>query len=136
MGNIWFELGEHTFPEKNWYDFAETITGWWVAALIELYRSNGKWHEKSLLFMDGPCEAVLRNGSPVTIHFKHHGAVEKSFPIELAHLAHSILTSRRNLLQHAVSVGWKQSAHADLELCDWLSTLIMQTPDKAKRPVN
>lgn len=42
MGNIWFEIGGYSFPERNWYDFAETITGWWVAALIEVYRSRDK----------------------------------------------------------------------------------------------
>ncbi len=124
MGNIWFEMDGCSFPEKNWNDFAETITGWWIDQLIEVFRSNGKWSEKSLLFMDGPCEAVLRNGLPVTIHFQHYGATQKSFTIDLLAFARTVITGRRQLLQQAVLAGGRKSVHADTELCDWLETLV------------
>lgn len=135
MGNIWFEMDGYSFPARGWNDFAETITSWWVQELIDAFRSNNKWSEKRLLFMDGPFGIVLRNGSPVTIHFMRDGALKNSRPISLPTFARTVITCRRILLQHAVTAGWRKSAYADLELCDWLETLIIQDEEKARRPV-
>lgn len=70
-GNIWFETNEYAFPGKHWSDCAEGILGMWLFHLTDIYNSKNKWNEKDLVFMDGPYEATLRNGSPVTIHLKH-----------------------------------------------------------------
>jgi hypothetical protein len=136
MGNIWLVADDYIFPEAHWSDFAEIITGWWIIALIDLYRSNGKWHEKILLFMDGPCEITLRNGPITSIHFVHDGIERRSFSISLPTFTKELIYHRRHLLNYAVAAGWKKSTFSDLERCDWLETLVQQAQNKESRPVN
>lgn len=52
-GEIWFQVGEISFPEPLWSDFTIVVLEWWINAIRELEHARSEVSKK-LIFMDGP----------------------------------------------------------------------------------
>ena len=127
-GNIWFEADDCAFPEKHWSDFAEALLDMWLFTLTDIYSSKNKWYEKDLVFMDGPYEAVLRNSTPVSIHFRdrHDDSIVGSFCISLPALARQGIAHRRQVLAYMLKFSPHSKYRSKESECAWLETLVQQ----------
>ncbi|TGE24606.1 hypothetical protein E5K00_05170 [Hymenobacter aquaticus] len=134
-GNIWLETGDYAFPSQQWNDCAEGILEMWLVALTDIYTSKNKWYEKDFVFMDGPYEATLRNGSPVTIRFKQAGETVNIFPVSLTRFARQVVAQKRLLLAHRQKDLLLAKYSSQTTQCDWLEILIDQSEEQQKRPV-
>lgn len=58
FGEIYIELDNFAFPDKNWTDFGRVIVPWWLDAIRKLLLN-----EKEVLcsFMDGPYRFSIKN---------------------------------------------------------------------------
>lgn len=84
-GIIYFDFGEHQFPESKWDDAIVVIVGWWLSALMDLV--TGQVARTELRFMDGPlwisiqrkahdrCAMSCIGSSGESIGFEHESSV-------------------------------------------------------------
>ena len=63
-GIIYLTIGEHYFPEENWYDYVSLIMEQWIPALISFAQCNTDFCK--LTFWDGPCFAILKRNQDAT----------------------------------------------------------------------
>lgn len=64
-GTIYLTIGEHCFPEENWYDYVSLIMEHWIPALTSF--AHHSTDTCKLSFWDGPCCTILkRSGDSVT----------------------------------------------------------------------
>ncbi|WP_152965962.1 hypothetical protein [Pseudobacteroides cellulosolvens] len=57
-GEIFFKVGEFSFPEQNWNDFIIIVLVWWLSA-YKTFVENDKQPFK-LIFMDGSFEIKIK----------------------------------------------------------------------------
>ncbi|KEQ18658.1 hypothetical protein [Endozoicomonas numazuensis] len=107
-GVIFFSLGSFQFPEQGWDDFAVTIMGWWLRALIDL--KTGASEEEKLLYMDGAFSVMVekRSTSICCLHFiKGDTQVLKTMDLyPLSDLADSFLSTAQQLYSACLDHQW------------------------------
>jgi len=120
-GVIHLDFGGVCFPEQGWDDFAVVICGWWLEALIALYREESAVAECH--FMDGPYVFEVSPGERArwnivcaqddTLFGDGKLSVVHRHQVEAAECLGSLIQISRDLLAACESQGWN---NADIQL--------------------
>jgi hypothetical protein len=93
-GRIYFDLGDHAFPEKGWSDMAVAFVNAWLEAVMQVAVAGAP--RERVHFMDGPLAVDLCADASglAKLTFTHKDTVR-----------HFTTARVDELLQNAVSVG-------------------------------
>lgn len=108
-GIIFFDFGEHQFPEVGWYDFPVITLDWWLKALKNIVL--GKASNEELRFMDGPLYVIIErlDRGHCSLECFNEGAgdvSEFSGEYAIAELVSTILSAAKMVEATLSEKGW------------------------------
>lgn len=103
MGVIYFQIGNHAFPETGWTDLLLAVLDGWLHSMVRLRRRGVK--QDSLYFMDGPFRVdICRTTDSLELQFCHgHSSGDEIVAkcvITWERLAIELLTVCRDVSRH------------------------------------
>jgi hypothetical protein len=110
-GEIWFQIGEISFPELYWSDFIIVVLVWWLNALrsLELSRVGSPTR---MMFMDGSffVKVILLDGGELELEFSKERLIGNQaiyiFKCQMQELKQSLLKAAKMVLWKAYNLEW------------------------------
>lgn len=107
-GIICCQRGEHSFPQRQWYDLPMAVLSWWLQTTVSLV--DGKERTVEMSFMDGPYYVRVFSKSrklwDAELVEDRLTRVVQQFEFAPAPYIRSVLTCADSLLDRCSAEGW------------------------------